>query len=143
MKFSKKHYDLMGKIIRVTHELIFDYRRYIDFYKNNVEYGLRQSKVKRLSSPRDGWVVGLKYKREGKIFDNLYKHTQFVVTRTVPVLQVVYWPSYNPVDVPLDGYNLIDDGHPYCNKRTWTDNEKHNLRCVMEDQPRDKHGRWK
>lgn len=49
--------------------------------------------------PRAGWVVGVRWLRAGQGWESIEGHGP-----AVPHLLVAFWPSQNPVKVPMDGW---------------------------------------
>lgn len=96
---------------------------------------------------RPGWVVGERWLQDGWTeFDYEYGNTwtRDKKTLTKHCLLVCYWPTMNPVRVPMDGYELAPDTvRPYPPVDVWPQSARDNLRKEMSNWPRDSKGRWK
>ena len=121
---------LMGKVVLVK-------REYVRRYRGDV----------RLWEPEDvthrpGWVVGVRSLQEGRRVD--YGEGYAWEPNTGPAIKcllVAYWPSLNPVKVPLDGWG-VSLAPPYPSAHIWTNRDRIEQRNAMEDCPRDEKGRW-
>jgi len=103
--------NLMGKVVTVKRiaEVVYDKtsQRRIEFCS--------------LTPPRAGWVTGVRWMREGKIWNESYDpltegpvlYDRYLeISRTIPVILVTFWPTLNPTRVPLeDGWEV--GGTPY------------------------------
>lgn len=70
-------------------------------FRDNVEY--RKLKRLALQEPRAGWVMGYRDLQKGKINRHIYEEPEFVPMSRVRVVEVVFWPTMNPVHVhPMD-----------------------------------------
>jgi hypothetical protein len=117
--------DLMGQIVTVQKE-----------YKRNYNKKYHISDVK----PRAGWIVGKRtiYSGYNDYYDNW---PVFIPTETHECLLVSYWPTMNPVKVPLDGFVL--GGDPEHFNKGWEEKWKDEQREAMKNWPRRPNGQWK
>ena len=124
---------LMGSVVVVERELVRQVENRIVWWEPHTK------------SPRPGWVIGYRVKQGGTLRPGWADEpTEFDQTAQYPCLLVTYWPTYNPVCVPMDGWKLAAGGEkPYMNISPWTDRDRASLRTEMRDWPRDKNGRWK
>lgn len=101
-------------------------------------------------TPRYGWIVGFRrtYNRLS-IFDTYHHRWVERCVSNTPCILVSFWPTQNPVKIPLDGFELIDDDKPQDNKfeptyapSRWTKEEREYASTKMSAWPRDANGRW-
>ena len=117
---------LMGQIVTVSKEL----KRYDRKYRESVFY-----------KSRAGWVVGKRTVYSGNIKYN-YDEAVFIPTESHECILVAFWPTMNPVKVPLDGF--VMGGEPYPSSGyPWKDEWKEQQRDIMKDWPRRANGQWK
>lgn len=156
MSFNNDH---MGQIVTVFSEVVRTRRavqgeepeRRLTGY-NHLTYPRSYVEVEWEERPkpnqRAGWVTGFRYLQNGKIHFQHTEHPFFQVSDTVPVVLVAYWPTMNPVRVPIHAYKL--GGEPasptqlsqnYARARGWYDHGEE-MKRIMEDWPRDEKGRW-
>lgn len=147
-----KHYErLMGKTVLVTHLL----ERYVHETETVKEEKVIW-RVKNCSEERAGWIVGVRFLQEGNYchsvtdYDGEVDPAYLKVTRIVPAIQVSFWPTMKPVNVPLDGY--IEGAVMPKSPTEWSwittcetrrIQVKNELRDEMKLWPRDDKGRWK
>lgn len=140
---TQERLALMGQVVTVTAELV---------RKSDgpwLESGSMRSWVPKSIEPRAGWVVGFRSLQNGKYSaggasyygepPHLYRIT------SVPCVLVAYWPTYNPVKVPLDGFEM--GGKPHYTKAYFWDTElgkelRQDLSKDSKRWPRDEKGRW-
>jgi hypothetical protein len=128
---------MMGRIVIVDWE-----------YKRSCEYeGSRTKKCwkKVQSDGRPGWVVGVRHLQQGVA--NYSGYDEGVVWRqtgpTTPCLLVNYWPTMNPVKVPLDGWRPASETiSPYMSRMPWLPKHRKMLRNEMAHWPRNQYGQW-
>lgn len=103
--------------------------------------------------PRAGWMVGRRWLQTGYTERGTRPywgidgydpgeppHWRESGPRT-PCILVVYWPTYKPACVPLDGWTP-GGGQPRPSMTPWTDADRKVARQAVADQPRDARGRW-
>ena len=144
----KQYERLMGKTVLVTH--LLERNETEEDGKHKVFWVSKQS-----LEQRAGWIVGVRFLQEGIYnasntdYDGEVEPAYLEVTRIVPAIQVSYWPTMKPVNVPLDGY-IEGEVHPRSpSEWSWIrtgeeerNNVKDSLRDEMKDWPRDEKGRW-
>lgn len=89
---------LMGKMVTVRTEL---WRRLLSMGRK--EWASRDCK------PWSGWIVGFRYKLDGKVVypkHNDEEGTTFHESSRQLCVMVQPWPTMNAVPIPLDGYEL-------------------------------------
>jgi len=117
--------NLMGQIVTTQKEL---QRRYKKYYVTDV-------------TPRAGWVVGKRTIYSGY---NEYNDDEIVFHRTGTheCVLVAYWPTMNPIKVPLDGFTI--GGKPRAPMSgIWEEKHKEAQRQAMKTWPRRANGQWK
>ncbi len=145
---KRQRVELMGRIVTVDKELV---RRTIHKSEPGIPYYSDRTVLRSWESvsieARAGWVVGFRSLKEGKLepsFDEYVQH-ELVVTGTVPCVLVAFWPTQNPIKVPLDGYRL--GGEPLApsgwdTASPWYQGAIEEYRKVAKAMPRDEKGRW-
>lgn len=144
----KNKYELMGQYVEVK-----------AYLKPAKKFSARSHEPKVLKEPRVGMVVGYRTVYDGRIhpgsnqigysMDADYAPPYFVVTGTIEVLLVCFWPRYKPVLVKKEDITVIWAPyggvtamlHPTVS--TWSDDSKKYMREEMKNFPRDEKGRWK
>lgn len=127
--------SLMGEVVTVYKEL-YKVRQ----FNGDTQQTKHQA---RDVEPRAGWVTGYRTLQEGITLDHYNRYTDsrtFKVTGTVQCLLVVYWPTMNPVRVPLDGYEL--GGEPESPSVEWKEEYKEDQRKYVQNWPRNEKGQW-
>lgn len=106
---KRNDYALMGKMVTVTKVLKY---KWSPEGKAQVKSWVSED----LPEARDGWVVGYRWKSNGEYEPGVpayssyfsagdeYDPPQLIVTGKVPCLMVAWWPTMNPVPVPMDGF---------------------------------------
>jgi len=138
---TKDRLELMGEVVTVTQE----FKRESDgpWYKP----GTRRFWEAKDVDPRAGWVTGFRTLQNGTLQTNGFEGPTYLTSiETVSCVLVAYWPTYEPVNVPLDGFKV--GGEPYHNSEEyWNTPEGERgrewLRLDAEHWPRDEKGRWK
>jgi len=113
---------------------------------------------------RKGWVVGFRSLNEGEIRPASggyygisdfveYEPATFLTKNRVPCLLVAFWPTENPVKVPLDGFRVYtkeswsDHIVPYHSSSFGAGPDRHQHIQFLADQmaewPRDEKGRFR
>ena len=149
MKFD---YGLMGKMVVVSKVL----RRTGGTIEEKGNPYLRWVEVE--VAPRKGWVVGFRHLNEGEILPEQryssgeYDPPSFRTKKRIPCVLVAFWPTENPVKVPVGGYWVIDDEHfpdaliPLHSSSFGAGESRarsiKSLAVTMEEWPRDKNGRF-
>lgn len=121
-----KSKDLMGQIVTVSAEFRRTYRK--DYEINKV-------------NPRAGWVVGKRTIYRGNVSYDADGWRTFEQTGSYECILVAYWPTMNPVKVPLDSFVL--GGEPEHFNKGWREEWKEEQRQIMKDWPRRENGQWK
>ena len=117
--------DLMGQVVTVKKEFKRNYKK--EYYVADIK-------------PRAGWVVGKRTIYSG--YNDYYDGwPAFIPTKTHECILVSYWPSMNPVKVPLDGF--VMGGEPYSPSCGWEESWKEQQRDIMKTWPRRANGQWK
>lgn len=127
IKFNGKKFikERMGKLIVVSSIL----KRNIQITPSVVG---RPETVKvtwitqKLKESRTGWVTGFRYFQNGTLKIERESYNEYGIEynlpylsqeSNVPCIMVVFWPTMNPVPVPMDGFRDFDkekDHEPYC-----------------------------
>lgn len=95
-----------------------------------------------LRTPVVGWLVGFTYRRCGQTIRDPYEGTEFRSSGpSTLVFLVCQWPGRRPEHVDPSSIELLDDDHTMRDP-TWREEDRLQMRDVMADHPRDKHGRW-
>lgn len=129
---------LMGQVVLVE-------KTYERDYPESAQRGRSvKTWVSKDVKPRPGWVVGFRYLQAGySAFVGYEEGYEWRPSgETFPCLLVVYWPSLNPVRVPLDGYTLGALA-PYPTPQCWTRGDCIQSAEIMEGWARRKNGTWK
>jgi len=115
MDTRKLAQNLMGQVVTVKAEIKEEYQ--------GQHPNCRRCLVRVPVKERAGWVVGLRWLREGLVrtqanydpvrpWRGIDEGTYLDVTQTIPTLLVTFWPTMKPVYVSLeDGWEL--GGEPY------------------------------
>lgn len=129
---------LMGKIVIVDWE-----------YKRSCEYNNSTTKKcwkKITADGRPGWVIGVRHLQQGMTYHGYgYDDPPSWEQKgpTTPCLLVSYWPTMNPVRVPLDGWRPAPDTiAPYMSHMPWLPKHRKWLRDEMAHWPRNQLGQW-
>ena len=133
---KRERLNLMGQVVTVTKTL----ERSV--IKNSVLW------VEKKIEPRAGWVVGFRNVYNGTIvhsggydpdtgFDN-YEQGYLDNARSVPHIQVTFWPNHNPVKVPYDGYALGGEAPKKEKEKLWPKGYEEDIKRYE----RDERGRW-
>lgn len=134
MKFtSKKKFDLMGQIIVVT-----------KIVKTRYVGSKREMYEEKLSVPRPGWVVGYRNIQQGKRFyEDEVGYIFEQCGKPIQVLKVCFWNTYNPINVPLDGWkHATENDIPYPTTYNWSIKDRDTASEQSKWWPRDSKGRW-
>jgi len=142
---KKPNFPLMGKIVTVLEK----YERYQTHdYSLKEEKTITKRKWRRVPiKPRAGWVTGYRFIYEGIYYPSTcdylesYNPAYLDVTKTIKCLLVSFFPTYNPIRVPVD--SIIKGGTPKNTSLPWTDLQRITLSKETKNWPRDKKGRWK
>jgi hypothetical protein len=140
-----KEYPLMGQ-----------YAQVLAFIKpRRTKFSARSHDRTVLKEGRVGMVVGYRTVYDGMVHGGIYRGEDsdppwFEATKSIKVLLVCFWPTYNPVLVlPEDASDAIFlncKGLPlssyYPSTCAWSDKDKQYLRKEMSTFPRDSKGRW-
>ncbi len=96
---------------------------------------------------RPGWIIGERWLQTGKSYWGSYEETPpewHEEGKRIHCVLVTYWPTTNPVHVPLDGFRLaaayIKPYPPVASP--WLTSHRQAMSWVMRDWPRDKNGQW-
>lgn len=118
--------NLMGQVVTVQKEYHRNWKK--KYHIADVE-------------ERAGWVVGKRTIYSGFVDHGYDGERIFIPTENHECILVAYWPTMNPIKVPLDGFVL--GGEPYAPSSEWEDKWKDNQREIMKDWPRRENGQWK
>jgi len=145
-EMNKNKYDLMGEYVVVK-----------AYMKPRKKGCARSHYLIKLKEPRVGMVVGYRTVYEGKIreggyddgyYQDNYEPSCFVVEKSIKVLLVCFWPTYNPVLVmPEDANsNIMTAREVTVNLRPtfhkWTERDRKVQREIMKSVPRNAKGKW-
>ena len=150
----KVNYDLMGKMVVVTKVL----KRTGGTIEEKGNPYLRW--VEKDLDPRRGWVVGFRHLNEGEILPEQryssgeYDPPSFRTKKRVPCVLVAFWPTENPVKVPVNGFRicteeseLVDSMTPLHSSSFGAGESRarsiKSLAVTMEEWPRDEKGRFR
>ena len=142
---NKNKYDLMGEYVVVK-----------AYMKPRRKGCARSHDLLILEKPRVGMVVGYRTVYEGKIegggycdgYHDDYEPPYFLPTKSIKVLLVCFWPTYNPVLVmPEDANsNIMTAREVTVNLRPtfhkWTERDRKVQREIMKSVPRNAKGKW-
>jgi hypothetical protein len=97
--------------------------------------------------PRTGWLTGCRWVQTGVCHPRHHWDDEGRLEETAPrtlIALVVFWPSMDPVRVPMDGLRVAAENDPPPEWRTWpwSEKDKARLRQEMVEWPRDEQGRW-
>lgn len=137
----KEKYRLMGELVEVTKTL----KRNADYKGKKITW-----EIETLDTSRVGWVIGFTHKYEGKYYpgntcyNGEYEQGYIMPDKTIHCLLVVFWPTYKPVLVPLDGFNEDTQAEPTPSvpSEEYTKDLRQYLRDTVYSFPRDKKGRF-
>jgi hypothetical protein len=136
---TKDRLALMGRVVTVTHEL----ERSSDgpWYRDGTRRYWKTIEVE----PQAGWVAGFRTLQNGTYCGPGSDAPYLRNTESVPCILVTYWPTRNPVKVPLDGFE--PGGEPcYPTSDFWDTEWGTELREALSEEskswPRDERGRW-
>jgi len=120
---------LMGQIVTVHKELWRE------------THGRERSWVPHEVPPRAGWVTGWRTLQNGLLCWGGPDDPNWLETKeTVTCVLVVYWPTENPVRVPLYGYSVGDE--PHNSAYRWSPEQRKAISEDVKLAPRDQHGRF-
>ena len=144
---SKDKFPLMGKIVTVSE--IYE-RQYL----HDQDHPKKERRIwgRTTIKPRAGWVTGYRTLYEGNYHSPSYSSAYgdegpdyepafLEVNNTIKCLLISFFPTYNPVRVPVD--SVVEGGKPTHTFTPWTEADKAVVREEVRDQPRDDKGRWK
>lgn len=130
--------EMMGKIVTVTHQLVRKSNGYSRWWESES-----------LEEPRPGWVTGFRTLQNGTVSVEReygyreYEQRYWNCHNTTPAILVTFWPTLNPIHVPLDGVVIGGNPQPYPTLPDFDVKPFGELmREEMEYWPRDNKGRW-
>lgn len=136
---------IMGQIVTVHAELKRK-KTYMEREGSRFKATMVSWEREKLKEPRAGWVTGRRALQEGELKGGYYDGQGYLEQNDIVLaLQVVYWPTLNPVHVPYDGINM--GGEPIAPgwvawKQEWKDELSEIMKVEMKNWPRDERGRW-
>jgi len=129
---------LMGQVVLVEAE----YERSFESAMGKKQRRSWEPRIQK--KPRPGWVVGFRYLQAGYIARGDWESpNEWIGDTAIPSLLVSYWPTLQPVRVPLDSFKITNAVEPYSGNLPWAKMDRISYSEAMEGWPRDAKGRWK